>query len=236
MDRVPDQTFRAGGMLLMGGAALALVGNALHPRFDTATQADPAASIAAIGESGIWVVDHLLILVGVLAITLGFVALAADLAREHHATSWALAAGVVTILTGGYAVTFIVIDAFAAPLLADAAGAAAAAPALSAIELGGFVGTAVLVFGVQPAALGMAVVRSETYPHWAGFVALAAAVLGVVAGVVMLTTGEVGAVATTIFLLSSIPATLVALYLGFELRRHHLAEPTPGRVPGPTPA
>ena len=98
-----------------------------------------------------------------------------------------------------------------------------------------FASLGLVVFGALPMVLGMAIVRSSVYPHWIGFVALAAGVVGIVMGVLTAVEGEVTTTVTTLFLVASIPTTLVWLGTGLLLRQHASRELV-GAAPTATPA
>lgn len=231
MDRSRSHLYQQAGTLLAGSAVVALIANAFHPR-STVGIDEAAASVADIDASAIWFVDHLAILAAVLGITIGLVALATDLATEERPRAWAWAAAVLAVVVGGFSAFMIVLDGIAMSVFASAADTTAAT-AIVAIELGAFAGLNLLMFGAVPMVLGMALVRSDTYPHAAGFVALAAGVLGIVTGVTIAITAEVTTFATVTFLAASLGLTLNTVWLGMLMRRHaleiagHAATPTP---------
>jgi hypothetical protein len=222
MDRSRSRIYQSAGSLLVGAGALAFIGNALHPRFDATTSTDAVAFMGAVEASNLWMVSHLLILAAVVGIIVGLVALATDLADEDRSGAWAWASAVLVLLAGTYTTTFIVIDGIAMDFFATSEAAAdpAAATAIAAIERAGFAGLALLMFGIVPMALGMALVRAATYPHWTGFVFLGAGVAGIVAGAIVLAAGEITVAANVVFVIASMATTINSIWLGVLLRRH----------------
>lgn len=234
MDRT--RTYQAAGITLAVSAAIGVIANALHPRFDSAIYDDPAAYIAEIDASGLWLIDHLVLVAVILGLTLGGVGLAAHLTEEERPRPWAAAALVAVIVAGATSLLGIFIDGFAMPAFASAVGAGAAgAAAMASVDTAIFVGLGLMPFGLVPMILGMALVRSDAYPHWTGFVALASGVFGIVTGVIVATQGGIVTAATVTFLIASIPLTLTQIVLGSMLRRHAIEE-APGHAATPTPA
>lgn len=234
MDR--SRTYQAAGITLAAAAGVGVIANALHPRFDSATYNDPAAYVAEIDGSAVWLVDHLAILGAIIGLVIGLVALASHLAEEDKARPWALASAVTTLAIGGAALVTIVIDGLVLPTFAATLGSAPeGAAAVVAVDLGMFSSLGLLAFGVAPMVLGMALVRSELYPHWTGFVALASGVFGIVTGVIVAIQATIPTVATVTFLIATIPWTLTLVVLGAHMRRFAM-ETVPGHLPGATAA
>lgn len=229
------RTYQAAGMTLAISAGVAVIANALHPRFDTAVYDDPVAYVAEIDSSAIWLVNHLVIMAAIIGIVFGIVALAFHLTEEDRARPWAFAAIVAALVSGSAAMVTIAVDGLVMPAFAATLGAPEGAAALTAVDLGMFASVGLLSFGLVPMILGMALVRSDAYPHWTGFVALAAGVLGIVTGVIIAVQASIPTVATVTFLLASIPWTLTQVVLGSQLRKHAI-EDIAGHVPGATPA
>lgn len=237
MEHERARVYGAAGLLLVSASAVALVANALHPRFDTTAYADPVAYVGEIEANTLWLVDHLVILAAALGIAVGLVGLAAHLAEESRPRVWAWATAVLAVIAGGVSAVVLMLDGVAASIFAGSAGASStqAAAAVVAIDLAGFAALGLIVFGVLPMVLGLALVRSSVYPHWIGFVALMAGVIGIVMGVVTSVQGQITTTVTVLFLAASIPTTLVWLGTGLLLRRHASAE-TVGPMPDATPA
>ena len=228
--------YRSAGTLLAGSSVVVLVADGLHPRFTSATYTDPVAYVGEIGGSSLWLVDHLVLLAAGIGTVVGAVGLLVHLAEEERPRAWAWATVVVGILAGTVAIATLVFDGIAATIFAETAGAssAEAAAVIAAIDVAAFASLGLIVFGVLPMMLGMTLVRSAVYPHWLGFVALAAGVVGIVMGVAATVAGEVTTLVTTLFLIASIGTTLVWLGGGLLLRRH--ASHELGAVPTATPA
>src|SRR5687767_13226891 len=108
--------FRMGGMAAVIGGLLALVGNVLHPRFGDEPDTEVYAKIA---DSGIWKLDHLILIVGIVLVIAGTVAIARSL--DDGSTSALARYGLLAAVLGGaVALVSISLDAFAYRAAAEA--------------------------------------------------------------------------------------------------------------------
>lgn len=217
---------RMTGGLFIVGAAVGLVGNALHPH-----TADPntTAIVGAIAQNGAWVGIHLAIIVAILLIIGGLVGLADQLNGTSAAPLARL--GLAAALVGGAVVTVSsAIDGFAMKALAQSSASAPAAEAASALRIAiavrdadfGIWSIGMLVFfGAAFICFGLAVSASRRFAGWFGWVAVAGASGATVAALLQIgASGEVQA-AQTIFLVSSLVLTLWTLAVGVLMWRWH---------------
>ena len=215
---------RISGALLISGAVIGTIGNALHPH---SASPDPAATVQAIAQNGAWVAIHLAIIVAILLIIGGLV----GLAEEFRASSAEPLArlGLAAALIGGAVVTVnFALDGFGRKAQAVAVADAPASEAATALRIAitandaqqGLWSMAMLVFfGVTFACFGGAIIASRRFPGWFGWIALVGAGGSAIAALLQIAAnGEVQA-AETIFLASSILLILWTLAVGVRLWR-----------------
>ena len=216
-------TLRMGGAAAVVGGVLALVGNLLHPRW---TDIDDVELYENIADSGIWEVDHLLLVVGILLIVGGVTAVARSLegGAGHAFARYGLLA---TVVGGAIALADISIDASAMRTAAenfaeagqeDRVGAFWAANAVDHVASAMFNMFTIVLLGVSPLLLGMAAVRSGRYPAalaWIAVVGGAAAVLTGMAGL----GGAEGDDLLVPFLVASLLVTIWVIGAGWHLWR-----------------
>ncbi len=215
---------RMSGALLVAGAVIGLVGNALHPH---TANPDPAATVQTIAQNGAWVGVHLAVIVAILLIIGGLVGLA-ELLKDT--VGGALAGlGLAAALLGGAVVTVsTAVDGFVGKALALSSVGAPAADAALALRLSiavnqvqfGIWSIGMLVFfGAAFACFGIAVSASRRFPGWFGLVAVVGGSGSAVAALLQIAaTGAVQA-AETLFLASSVLLTLWTLALGVLMWR-----------------
>jgi hypothetical protein len=225
--RLQPQSLRwpqAYGALLISGAVIGLVGNALHPH---TVNLDGAATIQAIAGNGAWVAIHLAIIVAILLIIGGLVGLAEEL--EGTSVEPLARLGLAAALLGGAIVTVSsAIDGFVMKALAIASAFDAAPDAAIALRISiavkevdfGIWSIGILAFfGVAFACFGGAVAGSPRFPGWFGWIAVVGAGGSAVAALLQIAaSGEVQA-AETIFFVSSLLLTLWTLALGILMWR-----------------
>jgi hypothetical protein len=187
--------FRIGATAGIAGALLGLVGNLIHP----ATPIDDPEGVARIiADSGGWTPIHLAIVVGLVLMLGGLVALGQSIQGGlPGALAWL---GVVAAIAGvTVGLILVIIDGIAAKQLADAW--AAAPPEERAVALRVVLASETINFslaalfnilfaGVTFILSGLAVAWSRRYPRWLGWVAMAAGVGSVAAGMVQAIAGE----------------------------------------------
>ncbi|MEO6578229.1 MAG: DUF4386 family protein [Candidatus Limnocylindria bacterium] len=217
------------GALLIAGAVIGTIGNAMHPH--TAFP-DPAATVQAIAQNGSWVAIHLGVIVAILLIIGGLVGLA-DVLRGPAAEPVARL-GVAAALIGGTVVTVsTAIDGFGRKALAVAVADAPSTEAGTALRIAIAVNDAqfglwsigmLVFFGATFACFGGAVLASRQFPAWFGWVALVGAAGSAVAALLQVAAnGQVQAAETT-FLVSSIVLTVWTLAVGIRLWRGAASE------------
>ena len=215
---------RISGALLIAGAVIGTVGNALHPH---SASPDPAATVQAIAQNGAWVAIHLAIIVAILLIIGGLVGLAEEL-RGSSAEPLARL-GLAAALLGGAIVTVsTALDGFGRKALAVALAEAPAPEAATALRIAiaandaqfGIWSIGMLVFfGATFACFGGAIIASRRFPGWFGWIALVGAGGSAIAALLQIAAnGEVQA-AESIFLASSIMLTVWTLAVGVRLWR-----------------
>jgi len=235
---VPQSSPRLTAVLLMAGAVIGAIGNALHPHVAESM----ASKLQAIAGNDAWVGVHLTILVAILLVIGGLVGLA-RLLDDGPGGSLARLGLAAALLGGALAAVSTSIDGFALKPLAlewaaaPASDAAAALRLADVVQVAGFAiwSMAILVlFGAAFACYGISLVQSGQFPVWLGGVAIAAGVGSAVAALLQIAnTGEVQA-AETLFFASSLLVTVWAFAVGVLLWRHGRAEEG-AHAPGPVP-
>jgi hypothetical protein len=215
MDPSSTWVFRIGSVAGVVGALLGLVGNLVHPATPTG---DPEGVARAIADSQLWVVDHLVIVVGLILMLGGLVAIAHSIQGGLPGALARLGsvAAVAGITVGLILVT---LDGLAAKQIAEAWATAppdeqaAALRLVLAEETIHFALAAlfnILFAGVTFILYGLAVAWSRVYPRWLGWVVVAAGLGSVVAGLVQAAAGE----STTLTrVLTIIFPTVITLWL-----------------------
>ena len=217
---------RIGSAAGIAGALLGMVGNLAHPATPAASQ-DAEGLARTIADSGSWVPDHLVILLGLLLMLGGLVAIARSIRRGlPGALAWLGSIAAVAGATVG--LLLLSIDGVAAKHLAQAAATApsgeqaAALHALLAEEAINFaLGTLfyILFAGVTFVLLGLAVAWSRVYPPWLGWMAVVAGAGSVVVGLVQGQVGETNAVTRIPSIIFPTVITLWLAWMGVLLLR-----------------
>lgn len=228
-DRVPpvqkrDFSFRFASALFGLGAVLLIVGNAVHP-----VDADPSAtSRLDLAGATNWIWIHLVIALGFVAITAGFVTVRRSFRSEPGESFARLAA--TTAVMGGSAlmIVFAALDGYGFSALArdwpTSSGAEleairSAALALDAADTGiAAIGSTALL-GLTMGAFGLAVITGRVLQPWLGWVALVMALAGSVAGVAILLEGPTSTTINVLFRPVALLATLYFLVLAVALWR-----------------
>jgi hypothetical protein len=188
---------RAGATCAIAGAALLVVGTALHPM-----GADPNEPVAAFTEYAAdpwWVASHLTQLAGVAAMVAAVLVLTEQLdARRRVGVARIAAGGAIASLALAAALQAVdgialkrMVEAWAVAPAAQKEIAFHAALAVRHVEIG-LASMVSLVFGLTVTGYGIALVVDHTYPKWLGGLALVGGVPTMVAGVVMAYTGFSG--------------------------------------------
>jgi len=191
------------------GACLLMTGTVLHP--NKAEPIGSAEAFARYASDDAWVASHLSQLLGVLLVVGGLVAVYGLIARRSSRSVARLgmagaiaSAGVFTALhaVDGIALKRMV-DAWVAAPAAEKAAVFHATEAVRQIVIG-LASLSALLFGVTIVLYGAAIVMSNVFPKWLGWIAVAG-------GVGMAVTGLSGISAGSLPLASSIgmPSTVL---------------------------
>ncbi|HYF11444.1 MAG TPA: hypothetical protein VEC09_04005 [Actinomycetota bacterium] len=192
----PDRSVvRLGAAAAIVGALLGAVGNLVHP---VTPIGDPEGVARVIAESGGWVPIHLAIVIGIVLMVGGLVAIR-EMIDGGLAGALARLGLVAGVVGGTIGLVLVILDGVAARQLAEewaAAPAGQRTTALGLVHLNETINFALaslfnLVFAAATFILfGLAVVLSPRFPGWLGWVAVAAGVLSIGAGIVQAAVGE----------------------------------------------
>ncbi len=227
---------KTGSGLMIVGAVLGIVVNVLHPRTSDVTNVSAYAEL--FSSSGIWVGDHLGILVAILFISAGLLALYRSFSGERAIAFARLGAGSLLVSASVWSV-LVGIDGIAVKRLADAWAAAPPpekAAALSAfqiattVNLGIFFVGVILLFGTTFILYGLAVAWSDEYPRWLGWAGVVLGIANALVGFVLAYQGESQLVSNQIFPVVSILQSAWILWIGVLLWRRTAAARQPARA------
>lgn len=236
---------RIGSVAGIAGAVMGMVGNLAHPATPAASE-DPEGLVQTVAGSGVWVPDHLVILLGLILMLGGLVAIShsirGGLPGAMARLGYIAAVGGVTV-----GLILLIIDGVAAKHLAETWAVAppeerpAALHAFLAEEAINFaLGTLfyILFAGVTFMLFGLAVAWSRVYPRWLGWVVVVAGLGSVVVGLVQGHVGETNAVTRIPSIVFPTVITLWLVAMGVLLLRRApaleraLARQGPGSTPG----
>ena len=215
-------TFLIGGWAAVVGSLMGMMGNLLHPHtpFD-----DPLGTAEVILGSGSWVTHHVVIVVGVFLMLLGLFALYRSITgpTAQALAQFGMLAAVVGVSVG---LLLVIMDGVAAPQLAEEWATAPppeqtmALRVLSANETVNFSVASLfnLIFaGATFIFFGLALAIGRDYPRWFGWVAVAAGVLSIGAGLVQAYNGEPTEASRLLTVIGPTVITLWSLVLGVVL-------------------
>ncbi|HEX6682981.1 MAG TPA: hypothetical protein VF062_09315 [Candidatus Limnocylindrales bacterium] len=215
MDEAERWLLRLGGASAVIGSLAAMVGNLVHP---VTPAGDPAGVASTIAGSSAWTGIHLLIVFGIALMLPGLLALhrtiRGGLAGALSRMGWAMA--IVGVAIG---LVLVMLDGVAAKQLADAWAVAPDSEKAAALrdvitnETINFALAALfnLIFAAATFLLyGLAVAFSDIYPRWLGWIAVAAGLSSVAAGLIQAVTGEP---TTASLVLTIIGPTVITLWL-----------------------
>jgi Domain of unknown function (DUF4386) len=186
---------RIGSVAGIVGALLAAAGNVLHP---VTPRDDPEGVARVIADSDAWTLIHVVIIIGIICMLGGLVAVRHSIVGgiAEALARFAMYAATIGVTLG---IATVILDGVGAKQLADQWAAAPdpeRAVALSLVSTNETLNFALaglfnLSFaGVPFILLGLATALSRTYPAWIGWVAAAAGVGSVAAGLVQAFTGR----------------------------------------------
>jgi hypothetical protein len=226
--------FRLGAAAAIVGSLAGLVGNLIHP---AAPVDDPAGVARVIADSDAWTAIHLVIVAGIMLMLGGLLAvyrsIQGGLAGAFARLGWA--AAVAGIAVG---LILVILDGVAAKQLADQWSRAPAdeqATALRVVLANETVNFAlaslfnILFAGATFILYGLAVALSDVYPRWLGWIAVAAGVASVGAGLIQALTGEPTTASQVLTIIGPTAITLWLAVIGILLAR--MASRLPDRAP-----
>jgi hypothetical protein len=217
---------RIGSAAGIAGALVGMVGNLAHPTTPAASQ-DAEGLARTIANSGSWVPDHLVIVLGLIGMLGGLIAIARSISSGLPG-ALARLGSVAAVAGATVGLLLLSIDGVAAKHLAQAwttappEEQAAALHALLAEEAINFaLGTLfyILFAGVTFVLLGMAVAWSRVYPRWLGWMAVVAGAGSVMVGLVQGQVGETNAVTRIPSIIFPTVITLWLAWMGVLLLR-----------------
>jgi len=225
LDTPPSRIiYLVGGWAAIIGSLMGMVGNLLHPQtpFD-----DPVGTAEVIAGSGGWVTLHLIIVVGIFLMLFGLFALYRSITGPlpQALAQFGMLAAIVGVAIG---LLLVIMDGVAAPQLAEewaSASAAEQAIALHLVSANETVNFSVaslfnLVFaGATFILFGLAIAIGRDHPRWFGWIAAAAGVLSIGAGLVQAYNGEPTEASRLLTIIGPTVITLWLLTLGTVLIR-----------------
>jgi len=203
----------------MVGAALGIVFNVLHPRGSGVTVAD---ELSLVSGSPIWLFDHFMLVWALLISLVGLIVIGLCFNQEP-ARSWGRVAAASAVASGAIALTTIFMDgiannaASAAWAASGSSAALASGAAVVAVTMAMFTSLMFTFFGLTPVLFGAAVLNSNEYPRWLGYLAMGAGLLGLVTGSIQFMNGLSPLTANILFPISSLAFTIWALVMGWTL-------------------
>ncbi len=213
---------RIGGGMLIVGAILAGIGNALHPRLALIPDLD--TKIRAIAGNGLWEGLHVALFVAVLLLTGGLVALSRTISGEP-AASWARMGMIAVVVSAPvYFVVGGVEQARQAMAMGWITGPAdpgilAVNRLLETVVYNTFFMWVALFFGAAFICYGLAMRRGGAYPAWLGWIALIAGIVSAWVGIHHLYAGPTFEITVVLFAILSILLTLWMLVVGVLMWR-----------------
>ncbi len=215
---------KIGGWAAVVGSLLGMVGNLLHPQTPIG---DPFGTAEVIARSGSWVSLHLIIVLGIFLMLLGMYALFHSITGTlpRVLAEFGMLAAVVGVTIG---LVLVIMDGVGARQLAEEWVLAPPDQQATALRIVGanetlnfslaslfnmvFAGATFLLFG-------LAVALGDDYPTWFGWVAVAAGVLSIGAGLVQAFAGEPTAASRILTIIGPTVITIWLLALGTSLIR-----------------
>jgi hypothetical protein len=216
--------FRLGAVAAVVGSLAGLVGNLIHP---VVPLDDPSGVARAIADSQAWTAIHLVIVAGIMLMLGGLLALYRSIpgGLAGALAQWGWATAVAGIAVG---LVLVVLDGVAAKQLADEWAQAPAdeqATALRVVLANETVNFAlaslfnILFAGAAFILFGLAVALSDVYPHWLGWVAVAAGLGSVGAGLIQALVGEPTLASMVLTIIGPSVITLWLAVMGILLAR-----------------
>jgi hypothetical protein len=211
--------YRIGGIAGIVAGVVAIVSNALHPRLGPGDLGDQEKFLKMVSDFGLWRLVHLAIIVALIIALVAFVAIARSII-DLPAASWSRVAIAAAIASGGIATVSFAVDGFVLAEVAedwaagDSGGRGAVLDRMATIEYFDtalFSATIITLFGATQLFYGIALWTSETYSRLIGGIALAGGAAGLVSGISIAISGEIGT--GNFLILFSISSVLLAVWL-----------------------
>jgi hypothetical protein len=216
--------FRLGAVAAIVGSLAGMVGNLIHP---VVPLNDPSGVARTIANSHAWTTIHLVIVAGIMLMLGGLLALyrsiPGGLAGALAQLGWAAAVAGIAI-----GLVLVILDGVAAKQLADEWARAPAdeqAAALRVVLANETVNFAlaslfnILFAGATFILFGLAVALSDVYPRWLGWVAVAAGLGSVGAGLIQALVGEPTVASMVLTIIGPSVITLWLAVMGILLAR-----------------
>lgn len=213
MDHVRSERglFRLGGGALLLGGLLAVLVNFLHPRVEEFTA---AAEVQMIADSSNWLFVHYLAAWATAFIFVGFLSLGSYIARGGAQTWGRIVRGAAVGAATMSLLTWLV-DGMAMKRLVDAGGPAAEAGAEISLAL--FTGTIGTTFGLAPLLFGLAMLATDTFDRWLGWLAVAGGAAGLLISSIHFLDGPSPGVTNAFFTIVAGLLTVWILAIGWRL-------------------
>jgi hypothetical protein len=217
---------RIGGVAGIIGGILTLAGNVAHPR-ESGQLDDAETLVRVVADSRVWVADHLIIMIGITMLLGAFFGLTHSITSETGRT-WAFLAWGVAIIGVGLGIAFMLTEAIAMTALAEIWAASSgidrdialgAGSALFQLSLALSTGAALVLFGVAPVLVGRAILASNDYASWTGWVGLVAGAMGVAANLIQSFSGVSTQSGLVLVPIVIVAVTLWMVYLGASMLR-----------------
>ena len=182
---------RIGGAAAIGGGALGLVFNAIHPQVDDLE--DTLAQVQLVADSDIWVLDHLSLMFGVLLITVFVTALDRTITTPT-AMPWVRLAYTMQIVAAGTMVVLIGLDGIASKLIFEEWATATGnereiltqiVTAIEEIDIAIFTTFITVQYGIVYTLVGLAMWLSDDHPNSLGIPTLLLGALATAAGITL---------------------------------------------------
>jgi hypothetical protein len=189
------EIIRIGAWAGIAGSLLAMIGNLLHPATPTG---DPNGVAQTIAGSGIWIADHLAIVLGLILMLGGLIAISRSitdgvpgaLARLGQVAAVAgITVGLITVIVDGVAAKHLA-DAWEAAPPDEEAAALRVVLGEETINFALAALFNILFAGVTFILFGLAVAWSDRFPRWSGWIVVVAGVGSILVGLLQAFAGE----------------------------------------------
>ena len=217
---------RIGSVSAIVGAVLLVIVNILHPR--GTEWGDTRGHLQEIADSGVYLGDHIGLLVAVLLVVGGLVALYRSIS-SGTAAALARLGFAAALVSGGFVAVEMALDGTAIKVVADSwassqdAALFQAAYVLEQVNIALFSFLIFIFFGVTFILYGLAVALADVYPKWLGWAAFALGVAAAVLGLVQTYEGPSDLLTNILFPVVSIFLTVWVFVIGVLMWRRATA-------------